>query len=363
MKVLFLAEGISGHTRKWVNAINFAGIETVLFSLFDCDKTFYPGTNLIVSSVAEVMKRRPDTSLSKFLYFKALPEIHRVIKLHQPDVVHSLYASSYGLLGALTKKKPYILSVLGTDILEFPELNRINRLLLTYSLNKADKVLATSEYLKIKTTAFTGQNLSVVPFGIDTDTFYRVERRKEPGLVLGTLKNLEPYYSIDVLLRAFALVANKVTIPVTLRIGGEGSEKNKLINLAQELKIDHLVTFSGYINYSDVPAFHNSIDIHITPSSRETFGVSILEASACGVPVIASDIDGFKETLVENVNGIRFKSGDENDLAEKIIYLINNPDVRARLSEQGINFVKENFLLSGGVSKVIEYYREVLNAG
>ena len=99
-----------------------------------------------------------------------------------------------------------------------------------------------------------------------------------------------------------------------------------------------------YLSHNDSPQdIYNLADIFCLPSKREGFGNVVIEASAVEIPVIGSNIFGLKSSLVNGLNGLTYETGKINELTKKLIYLIENEDIRKTLGKNGREYVKDNF--------------------
>ncbi|MEJ2507701.1 MAG: glycosyltransferase, partial [Ignavibacteriaceae bacterium] len=172
MKILILADPAVPHTIKWVNSLSKQGIEIYLFGLSYYDKELY-NKNVKISSLNASLeiKNKPFGSYSKIIYLTALRSLKKIIKEFKPDIVHSHFASSFGLIGALSGFHPFIISVWGTDIYNFPERSFLHKRIIEYNLSKADKILSTSKAMALQTRKFTDKEIEITPFGIDVNKF------------------------------------------------------------------------------------------------------------------------------------------------------------------------------------------------
>jgi len=283
---------------------------------------------------------------TKLDYFANMGRVKELIKVLQPEILHAHYATSYGFLGGLTNYHPYIVSTWGMDVLGFPETSSLHRRLLIWNLSKADAVCATSRQLGKATDSYLhNESKSIItPFGADLSVFKPFEHDKKDSLTIGIVKSLEPKYGIEYLIRAFARV-KKIKPNLKLLIVGSGSLRDELQKLAANLGISGQTRFAGRVPHDEVPNCLHQIDIFVNPSihESETFGVAVLEASACELPVITSDIGGLPEVVQEGITGFLILPRDVEGLAEKLELLIQNADLRQKMGKAGREFVKKSY--------------------
>jgi L-malate glycosyltransferase len=328
MKILLLADIGSSHTEKWALGLASKGIEVGLFS-FNCPKNkWFEGVEHIT------IVFHPDDQLSgnklteKLGYFKFLPVLKAKLKQFQPDILHAHYASSYGLIGALSRFQPFVISVWGSDVFDFPKKGFIKKFLLKYALSKPVLVCSTSHCMKEEALLYTSKKIKVIPFGIDTLKFKRSENeialKSQEKLVLGNIKSLEKIYGIDVLIHSFDQFVSKYpNLNVELLIVGDGTKRTEYEKLVASLGLTDKVVFTGRINHNEIPDYHRKIDIFMCLSSieNESFGVSLVEAMSSGSVVIASNVKGFSEVL---------------DYGENYGYLVekNNPSAVVKILDE-----------------------------
>jgi len=364
MKVLLLAALNSAHTIKWANALNANGVKVSVAGLLDYDSSqFHPDIETFSFNISKNINSKNYGSYSKLLYLKVLPGLKKIIKSAKPDILHSHLATSYGLLGALTKFHPYIVSVWGFDVYSFPQKSIVHRKTLEWVFKRADLVLSTSHIMATETSKYTNKKVSVTPFGIDTEKFKPVLRGQQDECVIGTVKSLEMWYGIDYLLRAFQILRKKYPErKLKLLIVGGGSLMNHYKELASQLKIDDVTRFTGFIPYKDIATYHNMLDIYVAVSTYpdESFGVAILEASASGKPVIVSSVGGLPEVVMDGETGIIVPPKDEIATAEAIeTFLIDNAK-REKMGKAGREFVINNYDLNNNVMNMISIYKSAL---
>ncbi|MBP3209003.1 MAG: glycosyltransferase, partial [Oscillospiraceae bacterium] len=196
---------------------------------------------------------------------------------------------------------------------------------------------------------YTDKKFYVTPFGVKTELFSPERRSREENdgrFVIGTVKALKPKYGIDVLLKAVALVKQQhPEIPLELRIAGEGPCEAEYRRLTAELGIEEVTKWLGFISQEDAATEWANMDIAVVPSvtDSESFGVSAVEAEACRIPVIISDVPGLMEATQPGVTSIVVTRRSAEALADAIVLLYQNPEVRKRMGEAGRKLAVEKF--------------------
>lgn len=340
MKICYLGDANSIHTKKICCFFRDKGYDVSVISLNDGEID-----GVKVYSMAMKIENQGN-SIAKVRYLKNIMKIKKIVKEINPDILHAHYATSYGLIGSLAEYKPYIISVWGSDVYDFPKKSFIHEGLLKYNLKKADLILSTSKVMAEETNKYTNKEILITPFGVDIDKFKpnNMFKSKAEEIVIGTVKTLEENYGIDSLIKAFHIVMNRnKNLKLKLRIAGKGSKEKQLKNLCKELKIEENVEFLGFVNQEEVPNIFNSFDIAVFPSIFESFGVAAVEAEACGVPVIVSDVGGLMEATNPEYSSLVFKKKDINDLAEKIEKLLYDNKLREKMGSNARKFVEEKY--------------------
>lgn len=366
MKILILGDGNSVHIIKWIKALSSLGIPIGLFSLADVEHEHFKSLSHFTYQSLElppVIFKSGEGSFQKLSYLKALPKLKSFIKDFQPDILHSHYASSYGLLGRLADFHPFVVSVWGSDIYDFPKRNFIFRKIIEETLEKADFVLSTSHVMAAETAKYTDKTIEITPFGVDLNNFRPSQKKdRKNGIVLGTIKALEDKYGIDILIKSFAkVVKERKGEQLSLEIIGKGTALANLKELCQEEGVENLVHFKGVIDNLKVPEALNNLDIYLALSrwDSESFGVAIVEAQACEIPVIVSNKGGLPEVVEHGVTGLVVQSENIAETAEAIHTLLDNPERRAQLGKNGRLRVQRLYDWQENVKQMAAIYTKI----
>lgn len=350
MIICFVAPADNYHTIKWckyflsknyiVHVISFTNnaIENVNVHYIDT------GANTNSSDFAKL----------KYLFKFRL--VKSIIDTIRPDIISVHYASSYGVVAALSGIKNYTLSVWGSDVYDFPKKSIFHKLLVKFALYRASQIFSTSQAMANETHKYTNKLIEVTPFGVDCNLFNpnkRVRYINENKFIMGTVKSLSPKYGISTLLRSVSIVKKKFpSINLELRIAGKGSHEVVYKKLADDLGISDITKWLGFISQEEAAKEWSNMDCAIIPSESESFGVSAVEAQACGVAVIISDIPGLMEATKPNETSLVIKKGDAQELAEKIIELLNDIERRKKMAQSGRLFVVKTYELSHCFDKI-----------
>lgn len=360
MKICYLADINSAHTHKWLNYFINKGYDIHVISLGQGE---YNGVKVYSLDIQDnIMKKTSDKS--KLEYLKKINRVRALIKEINPDILHAHYASSYGLLGAIANYHPYVISVWGSDVYDFPIKSPIHKFIIKYNLKKADYILSTSNVMKMETQKYTNKAIEVTPFGVDIDKFIPNKTEKEE-IVIGTIKTLEEKYGIQFLVKAFKQVKEKnKDLVLKLRIGGKGSQEEYLKELSRELGIEEDVNFLGFIKPNDVIKEFQNFDLAVFPSTldSESFGVAAVEAEACGTPVVVTDVGGLMESTNPNVTSLVAKKNSVEDLAEKIEILVRDAELRKTMGLAARKFVEENYSLEDNFKYVDDIYKSIIRS-
>ncbi|EEX95059.1 lipopolysaccharides biosynthesis glycosyltransferase [Vibrio orientalis CIP 102891 = ATCC 33934] len=358
MKIALLGNGNSIHIRRWAEGLFSKGIEVHLL-------TCHP----IKESYSEGIYLHQLTPLVPIGYILAARRLKKVLKSIQPDLLHAHYVTGYGTLAVLSGFQQLMLSAWGADVYDFPTKSCFHHWLVERNLKNCKAIGSTSHCMLevVKSISPNLPSIYVTPFGVDTDLFYphpKSEVTEEQKVRVGTVKLLHNKYGIDTLIRSFALVHDQYRkADMELVIIGNGPEEASLKALVTELGISHLVEFKGYIDNSKVPLALCELDVFVALSrlDSESFGVAAVEANACGLPVVVSDVSGFKEVVVNETTGLIVARDNPQEAAKAIYQLISDTELRTRMGRRGRAHVSEHYSWEASLDRMIYVYKELCN--
>lgn len=360
MKLFILSDANSVHTQRWVTSLAERGNKIFLFSLSNFNQNNYIHYPSVIVYSCGINYR--DGLWHKITYLSILSEIRKKIKEFKPDIVHAHYASSYGLLGALSGFHPYVVSIWGSDVYDFPNKNWLTKRILKYVLKKTDSILSTSNVMSKETGKYTDKPIMITPFGVDLKRFKLLSHPQGDKIVIGNVKTLAPQYGIDVLIKAFKRVVDKNTTKnIVLEIYGDGPCRKEYQHLSEELGISDKVTFRGFVDNTKLPEVYNGFLVSVSVSNRESFGVVAVEAMACECPVITSDADGFTEVVKDGETGFIVPKRDVEATANAIQHFIDCPELREKMGKKGRERVLELYDWNKNVGTMVGIYNNVIN--
>jgi phenylacetate-CoA ligase len=237
---------------------------------------------------------------------------------------------------------------------------RQQRRLIALSLNRADALIVPSSYLA-DVFERHGFATDIVPNIIDLTHFFPVgiDQAIRTGPVLLVARNLEAIYDNAGALRAFAIV--KDACPgARMIIAGSGSESRALKQLAQQLGIAASVQFTGRVDNVAMAKLYRNCDVVLNPSLIDNMPISILEALACAIPVVSTNVGGIPVMLQHEVTGLLVAPGDAQAMAQAVLSLLQAPAKAHSIGAAGCAFVQQ-FAWDQVAPRLLAQYRRVLN--
>lgn len=297
--------------------------------------------------------------LNPWLDFRALVHLVRLLGRLQPDLV-AAHSSKAGLLARLAARivgLPSVFTAHGWSFTEGVSVFRrhLFRWLEACSVPLLDRAICVSEYdraLALASKVGTPESLVTVHNGIATSGQEPVARPEKDDVRLIMVARLGDPKEPHRLLEALARLPSRVSLDLV----GEGPQSGELTTLAKDLGIESRVRFLG--RREDVPELLADASVFVLVSRYEAFPLSILEAMRAGLPVVASDVGGVREAVVEGETGYLVPRGDLTVLVNRLSRLIDDPGSRARMGEAGRKRFHERFTLDEMVQRTEAVYQD-----
>ena len=327
-----------------------------------------------INGLALKKSRFLEHSINPLKDFLALIELCRFIKKNNIDIVHT-HSSKAGILGRwaarLAGAKVIIHTVHGWSFNNYQAwlVKMIFIWLEKISARITDKLIVVSNYDKEKGLAYgIGDNdkYTLIHYGIDYAAFQAEgeDERRSLGinaddLAVGMISCLKPQKCPQDFIK-LACSINKTMPNVKFVLVGDGILRIRVEKLIKALKLQPQLILTGW--RKDIPAILRSLDIFVLTSLWEGMPISILEAMATSRPVIATDTGGIAEVIVEDKTGFLVRLGDMDKMAEKLIKLLENKDLRARIGHDAKNSLGQDFSLSNMAKHTQNLYAELIKA-
>ncbi|MBU0922395.1 MAG: glycosyltransferase [Pseudomonadota bacterium] len=360
MRIALLSGANSIHTIRWANGLKADGHEVHLFSQHRLGDQLDEGVVLHLFPFQGMLG-----------YFTMVPRIRKIMDNIQPDIVNAHYASGYATTARLVGRKPWLLSVWGSDVYSFPYKTPLHKWLVKGNLMAADAVGSTSHCMgqQVRSLAPELRRLFITPFGVDAQRYGSIEPvriENQRFLTVGTVKAMSDIYGVDILIHAFALLLNQLSARrpdflngLKLRLVG-GGEQAGYRYLAAQLGIADKVTFVGRVPHKQVPDELAKLDIYVALSRQESFGVAIIEASAAGLPVVVSDAGGLPEVTLQGKTGLVVPRENPQAAADAIQQLVLDPDLRHRFGVAGRQHVTETYSWPVCVQQMVNVFEQLI---
>ena len=352
MKVALLSSADSIHTARWANGLVTLGIDVHVISAHALNHDLDSRVNLHILPFK-----------APFGYILSVFYLRKLLNKIKPDILNAHYATGYGFLGNISGFKPLLISVWGSDVYSFPEKSFLHEFFLRKNIRSATAIASTSRAMAQRLNKiYHHSNLYITPFGIDEALFKPDNNDRLDNIItIGTVKTLSHTYGIDTLINAFAITCKKSKLSKQLRleITGIGPDFQKMKDLAKKLNIDSQIIFHGAVPHEDIPQILNRLDIFVALSRFESFGVSILEASACEIPVLVSDAEGPSEVVLNGITGFIVPKDNAEKASVRLLELITNTEMRKEMGKAGRQHVLAYYTWEKSLQIMISAYQDI----
>lgn len=311
---------------------------------------------------------------------KALKKIKEIIKEFKPDIVHT-HAAKAGALGrkaAYDCKVPVIVHTFHGHVFHsyFSKYKtEIYRQIEKRLAKRSTGIIAISDIQKNELTDIyriaKKDKVEVIQLGFDLNPFQEnlVEKRKktreeynltDDQIAIAIIGRLAPIKNHDLFLESIKLVQKETKQNLVFFIVGDGDQKkvieDNISNLKKEIEID--IRMTSWIK--DIKTFNAGMDIICLTSDNEGTPVSLIEAQACNIPIVSTDVGGVRDIVSENETGYISPKNDAKHFSKNLLLLTEDKINRERMSQNGWTFVKNKFHYTRLVSDMEKYYFSLL---
>ncbi len=307
------------------------------------------------------------------LIFVASLMIHLIRQRREFDVIHvhqTDYAAFASTLASRLLGKPVVCQLQGsgsTGSIAQMQRSPVSPLVL-WSLKRIERLVAVSNAIheELLEAGFPEHQIAQIPNGVDVEAF---KPRRNTGSAKGQqdtqkqrilyVGRLSPEKGPDILIEAFRLLTTQTSNSARLLLVGKGQMSQFLERRVRDYRLEDLAEFVGSV--SDVQPYLQAADLFVLPSRAEGLSVALLEAMACGLPVVATAVSGTVDVIHDGVNGLLVEPEDPEVLAQAIKRLLDDPEFARRLGREARSTVEEKYSLQLVAERYIKLYRELLN--
>ncbi len=368
LRVLHIGNGLAFKIRAIVDAFLARGHEMHMVPIPPSDAP-WPGVEWHSLPMTSVPRpgRVPARALA----------VRQLARRLQPDLIHSHNAWGPGWYGAFAGIHPHVIHAYGGDLLpeQYAARPRLQRALTAWAGRRADLIVVTGAHM-IEAAGRLGipaSKLFLLPRGVDVARYRpgldTSEFRRRHGLegrfpvILSPRYQVdESLYNLDVVIDAFAQVRRAYPGAVCLQLADErrAAGRARLAARAESLGLGDSYRLHPAVDNQDMPVYYNAADVAVSVPSSDGFPVTVLEAAACGTPLVVSRLPYCREWFVEGDNGLLVAPGSATELAEAVLALCGDAELRRRFGAAGRTQVEQRADYGRCMGRLEDTYFELI---
>lgn len=317
-------------------------------------------------------KRKDRCSQLEMVKFiiKSYGPLKGLVKDWQPALLHVFFGYPTGPLGWLINKNlgvPYIISLLGGDVpgIVPKEVGLHHKVLAPFTREmwgKACAVVGNSYGLsKIAQNFLPKIEVTTIPNGVDIEKFKPNPNNSDNLIKLLFIGRLVNQKGLNVLLKAYHNVIEGGYKNTRLIIIGDGPLMDEYKQFSQDNKLSDFVEFKGWVDFEELEHLYNSSDVFVLPSLFEGMPSVVLQAMACGLPIISSRVQGSEDLIKPGVNGYLVEIGSVDDITDKMIRVITDGGMRKQMGIKSREIIK-GYSWDNVSSRYEELYRQAIDS-
>lgn len=295
-------------------------------------------------------------------------DLRRVLRQVQPDLVHAGPVQGPAFMVALTKFRPLITMSWGSDLL-LGARKGFGRWAARFTLSRTDVFICDADAVLDVAADLGLPRAQTVkfPWGVDLERFspgdgsrLRKELGWQDAFILLSTRSWERLYGVDTLVKGFLQVASRDP-RLNLLMLGNGSRKPKIMRMVAESGLADRVEFVGQVPNKDLPQYFRAADLYLSASRSDGSSVSLMEALACGLPALVTDIPGNREWIKPGFNGWLFPVDDPQAMAALTLQSLAELDSLATVSEAARATAEEKADWNSGAGMLMDAYARALD--
>jgi glycosyltransferase involved in cell wall biosynthesis len=369
MRICYFSHNLNVHDYRFLSALVERNYDVYLVSYVK-KKSFteIPKDIANIKNLKIIHRKYNFTQEYHFLFPAMVIDFRRLINKIRPDVLHSGYVLSDGFIGALSGFHPVLLMPWGSDILIEPKKSLLRRKIIEYTINKADFIACDCETVKnkiIQMTEFKEDRIVTFPWGVELDKFYpdprksvRIREKLEwfDNKILIMNRAFESVYGVQYFIEALPEILIREPETRVILIG-TGTLEKQIRSLVTEMKLDEIIKFIGEVPIDEMPDYLNAADVYISTSLSDGTSLSLLEAMACALPVVVTEIPANKEWVIDGHNGFLVPPKNPREVSKRVLTLLKIGNLREDMKKKNLAIAKNKADWAKNVDKLEGIYK------
>jgi len=367
VRVLYFHRDDGVHDRRFLDALGKLPVEVFALRLEDRARIlpeWKPGENIRLlswSGSSHQFTWRHKTMM--------VNELITIYKKYNPDVVHAGPLDLCAYLAACAGVKPLVSMSWGYDLLFNVEKSALSQRRVRYALDRTAVLLDDCKTVSQKAAkyGFPPERVVTFPWGVNLQIYQPryvktsgFSTTKSKRVVFLSTRQVEAQYGCDVIIKAF-ITAAATEGNLHLVMLGDGSQKRRLMQQILKSNLADRVVFSGRVPENEMAAHFQESDVYISASHSDGSSVSLLQAMACGLPPIVSDIDGNREWVTDGRNGWLFEDGNSDQLSNLMVTAARRPGLRIEYGAAARRIAVERADWRKNHPKLMDAYRMAID--
>lgn len=307
--------------------------------------------------------------------------LQRVLADVRPDLLHAGPVQTCAFLSALAGFRPLLTMSWGFDLMQDVDRNAWWSWVTRYTLRRSTYFVSDAQVTRNKAVAYGMKPdcTAVFPWGVDLDHFKplkgaarvaadkklprgtRKGSRPDAPFTVFCNRSWEPRYGVDVLARAFVRVARERPAARLILLGG-GSMAQPIRQILTQGSVLDRTQFPGQVSQTDLPRWYRMANLYVSPSHVDGSSVSLMEALACGLPALVSDIPANREWVTDDVNGWLFPDGDADALAGRILHAMDRRAELPVIGRAARRYAQQHADWSKNFTVLLDAYQQAIQA-